>query len=78
MGGQPLSTGAAGYFASQRIHYSLCSKIVSVEYKKRKSCVSSVAVKYSPTFFAVIAKEVPFLMKIRGRFTIKRKDGRIL
>lgn len=78
MGGQSLSTGAARHFASQHILYSLCSKIISVEYKDRKSYESWVAVKYSLTFFALKTKEAPFFMKVRGRLTIKSRDGRIL
>lgn len=61
MGGQSLSTGAAGHFASQGIHSSLfSSKLTSVEYKKQKSYVSRVAVKHSLTFLALITKEAQF------------------
>lgn len=60
MGGQFLSTGAAGTL-HPKIFSVLCApKITSVESKKRKSYVSRVAVKYSLTFLALITEEAPF------------------
>lgn len=62
MGGQSLSTGAAGYFASQGIHNSLCSQNNFCGVQETKVlCKQSIAVKYSLTFLALIAKETPFL-----------------